>query len=98
MHDGEKTIKWDTGLNITVIHPNEQRLKELQKRWDKDLQVAKDKGDNSIIVASITSPDTSPFNLSSIVCLVEFKKKTILLTGDARSDHIVAGLKKQAAG
>lgn len=94
VHDGEKTIKWESSLNIKVIHPNEQRLKELQEKWDKDLKAAKAKGDDDIIIASIINPDISPFNLSSIVCLLEFGKKTMLLTGDARSDDIVSGLKK----
>jgi len=38
--------------------------------------------------------DQSPYNLSSIVVLVEFGGKRILLTGDARGDHIVDGLIK----
>ncbi len=81
-------------LAIALVHPNESRLKELQKQWDKDLEKAKAKGDNSILIASITSADKSPFNLSSIVCMLEFKGKRMLLTGDGRCDDIYAGLKK----
>lgn len=94
VHDGKPAIAWKNGLKIKVIHPNEQRLAELQKKWDQDLKKAKKAGDNSIIMASITDPDKSPFNLSSIVCLVEYKSKKILLTGDARGDDITEGLKK----
>lgn len=91
---GKKSaITWEK-IKITVLHPNEQRLTELQKQWDKDLKKAKAKGDNSIIMASLTDSDTSPFNLSSIVCLVECGGKKILLTGDARSDDILEGLKQ----
>lgn len=91
--DGKgKAIKWDD-ISITVVHPNQQRLEELQTKWDKDLQKAKEKGDPSISIASIIDPDTSPFNLSSIVCLVKAGKKTMLLTGDARADDILEGLK-----
>jgi beta-lactamase superfamily II metal-dependent hydrolase len=86
------TIKWDQ-LKITVIHPDEQRLIKLQKQWDKDLEKARKTGDKTI-PASLTSPDTSPFNLSSIVCLVELGGKKVLLTGDGRSDDILAGLEK----
>jgi len=92
---GRKAIDWQ-GLSITVLHPNEERLEKLQKQWDDDLKKAKDKGDDSIIFASITGkirPDTSVFNLSSIVCLVEFGGKRILLTGDGRSDDIYEGLR-----
>lgn len=93
--DGKgSAIPWDKILKLTVVHPNEDRLKKLQTQWDKDLKKAKAKGDPDIIIASITDPDNSPFNLSSIVCLVQSGKKKILLTGDARSDDIVEGLKK----
>jgi hypothetical protein len=92
--DGKNSVvNWDTDLKITVVHPNAGRLEKLQTQWDKDLKKALAKGDNSIIIASITKPDTSPFNLSSIVCLVESGTKKILLTGDARADDIVEGLK-----
>jgi hypothetical protein len=82
-------------LKITVLHPNLQRLVELQAQWDKDLKVAKANGDTTIsaLVASFSARDTSPFNLSSIVCLVKSNGKTILLTGDGRDDDIMAGLK-----
>jgi hypothetical protein len=89
---GQKPVPWD-GLKITVIHPNEQRLIKLQEKWDKDLKAALKKGDLKVIPASLTSKDTSPFNLSSIVCLIEMKKKRILLTGDGRSSDILEGLK-----
>jgi hypothetical protein len=86
-----KPVKWDD-LTITVVHPDEERLTKLQKKWDDDLRKAKEKGDDSIIFASMASLDTSPFNLSSIVCLVELDGKTILLTGDGRADDIYEGL------
>lgn len=80
-------------VSIHVIHPNEQRLIELQKKWDEDLAKAKEKGDDSIILASMASSDKSPFNLSSIVGLIEYQDKKILLTGDGRGDDIYEGLK-----
>jgi hypothetical protein len=92
----QKIIDWggnSDDLKIMVLHPNRQRLVELQTKWDKDLRTAKAKGDDSIIFASLSNPDTSPFNLSSIVCLVKSNGKTILLTGDGRDDDIMAGLK-----
>jgi len=81
-----------SGLKIKVVHPNEQRLQELQVEWDKDLKKYSKKGDRSIILSSLTDTDKSPFNLSSIVCVVEFEGKRILLTGDGRSDDILEGL------
>jgi beta-lactamase superfamily II metal-dependent hydrolase len=90
----ESVVKIAKGPTITVIHPNQQRLEALQAKWDKDLQKARAKGDNSIIMASIGDKDDSPFNLSSIVCVVKYRKKTMLLTGDSRSDDILKGLKQ----
>ncbi|MBL0333821.1 MAG: hypothetical protein IPP73_00335 [Chitinophagaceae bacterium] len=72
---GKKSaIPWEK-IKITVLHPNEKRLNELQKQWDKDLKTAKAKGDPKIMMASLTNTDKSPFNLSSIVCLVELSGK-----------------------
>ena len=92
--DKNSVVKWD-GLKITVVHPNTQRLNELQDQWDKDLKKLAKKPGAKIKIASLSNADKSPFNLSSIVCLVEFGGNKILLTGDARSDDILAGLKAQ---
>jgi len=90
--DTEFSIVDFEGLKITVLHPNEQRLQELQKKWDQELKKLETKGDKKIAFATLTSLDKSPFNLSSIVCLVEFGGKKILFTGDGRSDDILDGL------
>lgn len=84
-------IEWD-GLSIQVLHPNKQRMEEYQAKWDEDLRKYKDKGDASIIIAALADKDKSPFNLSSIVCLISYGGKTILLTGDSRSDDFYKGL------
>lgn len=81
-------------FSIHVVHPNQKRLIELQKQWDIDLKKYEAKGDKSIIFASLTDTDSSPFNLSSIVCLIKQNGKKILLTGDSRSDDIYNGLKE----
>lgn len=91
---GGSSVNWGSGLTIRVLHPNEDRLLRMQKKWDADLREAREKGDDSIMIASLTDPDKSPFNLASIVCLVEFAGKRILLTGDAREDDVLDGLKK----
>jgi hypothetical protein len=83
-----------SGLTIKVVSPDQTRLEILQKKWDTDLKEYKKKGDKSILTAAIASMDSSPFNLSSITCLVELGGKTILLTGDGRSDFILEGLQK----
>lgn len=100
---GNKLVRGDKGqkpvvlnkLNITILHPNKKRLEKLQAQWDKDLKAAKTKKSKANAVgASLVDPDNSPFNLSSIVCLVELGKQKILLTGDGRSEDIYEGLKE----
>jgi hypothetical protein len=91
---GNSKISLNENFSINVVHPNQQRLIELQKKWDDDLKKAREQGDNSIILASLVSTDKSPFNLSSIVCLLEQNGKKILITGDGRSDDIFNGLKE----
>ena len=49
---------------------------------------------NGSNAATMANADKSVPNLSSIVLLAECDGKTILLTGDARSDHILDGLKQ----
>ncbi|MBN1345003.1 MAG: hypothetical protein JXQ73_20080 [Phycisphaerae bacterium] len=88
----ESDADWGDGLTIRVLHPDHQRLKEMRTKWDNDLKKAKRTGDDSIIIAAYK--DKSPFNLASIVVLVELAGKRILLTGDARGDDIVKGLRR----
>lgn len=73
------------GLSLTVIGPSAAEIEELRKEWRKKR------------VAGITAAfeDDSPYNLSSIIVLAEHGGKRMLLTGDARGDHILAGLKKR---
>jgi hypothetical protein len=78
-------------LTLTVICPHAAQLEKLHKVWDTWLQehgkaVAKDPA------ATAAFTDNSPYNLSSIVVLAECAGKRVLLTGDARGDHILAGL------
>jgi hypothetical protein len=91
---GDEALNWGDGLALWVLHPDRARLTEMQEKWDKDLKEAFEKGDNSIIFASLAARDKSPFNLASIVCLAEFEGKRILLTGDARDDDILDGLER----
>ncbi|HEV7515841.1 MAG TPA: hypothetical protein VGR07_06050, partial [Thermoanaerobaculia bacterium] len=84
-------------LTLTVVAPSRENLLALQDDWDKKikpmLQREKDQAARAEIAAYV---DKSVYNLSSIVVLVEGDGKRILLTGDGRGDHAIAGLK--AAG
>ncbi|MDQ1558705.1 MAG: hypothetical protein QOD32_1765 [Pyrinomonadaceae bacterium] len=74
-------------LTLRVVGPNQANLDELRDDWLDWLADAEEADP-----ATLANSDTSVPNLSSIVLLAECDGKTILLTGDARSDHIYNGL------
>lgn len=74
-------------LALEVIAPAAQEVEKLRVVWKE-----KRKKDGTLAAYK----DRSPYNLSSIVALAEFDGKRMLLTGDARGDHVLAGL--EAAG
>lgn len=82
------------GLEIQIVGPREQEIEALQSAFDEYLE---DKG----LAAGATLAayaDKSVPNLSSIVCLVSADvgggARTMLLTGDARGDHMLECLRK----
>jgi glyoxylase-like metal-dependent hydrolase (beta-lactamase superfamily II) len=83
-----RTVDWGDGLDLTVVGPDRDRLADLQRRWEQDVRGRRP---SEATVAAYL--DRSVFNLSSIVILAEFKRKRMLLTGDARGDDILAGLR-----
>jgi beta-lactamase superfamily II metal-dependent hydrolase len=82
-------------LKITITGPADTEIQKLQDEFDKYI---KEKGLTAEAVLAAYA-DKSVKNLSSIVCYVELgkgaAKKTMLLTGDARGDLIIEGLKKK---
>jgi glyoxylase-like metal-dependent hydrolase (beta-lactamase superfamily II) len=92
--EGVRTITLGD-VALTVVGPHAEQLERLHDAWDEWLKehpkaVA---GDGA---ATAAYADNSPYNLSSIVVLAECSGKRMLLTGDARGDHILANL--EAAG
>ena len=83
------------GLDIVVAGPSNAEIKALQKEFDDYIEK------NGLTVEAVLAAyaDPSIKNLSSIVCLVEFgegdEKRRILLTGDARGDLMLEGLRAQ---
>jgi len=80
-----KSVEID-GLTISVVGPIDDQLEALRKEWKK-APISK----KAQLAAYL---DTSTTNLSIIVCLVEFEQRRILLTGDARGDYILDGLRR----
>jgi beta-lactamase superfamily II metal-dependent hydrolase len=84
------------GLKATIVGPLRAQLEALQAEWDK--QIKKKKASPKEHVASMAAfVDKSVPNLSSIVVLAELEGKTMLLTGDARGDFVLEGLKAAGA-
>ena len=89
---GKKVVTIGDGLKFTIIGPLAERVEELQIEWNaviKKKGLAKNEEGQSLAAAFL---DESVFNLSSIVVLAEAGGKTMLLTGDARGDHVLKGL------
>ena len=80
-----------SGLEFTITGPMQAEIEALQQEFDKYI---KEKGLTAEAVLAAYS-DPSVKNLSSIVCIVEFGGKKILLTGDARGDLMLTGLEKR---
>ena len=79
------------GITFTVVGPTAENLAELQEEWQKWL----DKQEEAIASSDIESfamSDESIPNLSSICLLAESNGVRLLLTGDARGDHLLQGL------
>jgi hypothetical protein len=78
---------------IRVLSPDRGQLIGLQRKWDG---VADRLGDLSeeerrLVLARIA--ENSLANISSIVVHIRKGNRTMLLTGDARGDHVVSGLR-----
>ena len=77
-------------LTLQVVGPTQANLEELQSEWEAWLDKHEGAGSDPLLAANA---DRSVPNLSSIMLLAKADSKTVLLTGDGRSDHLLAGLK-----
>ncbi|WP_328875620.1 MBL fold metallo-hydrolase [Streptomyces sp. NBC_00287] len=83
--EGEETTL--AQLHITVVAPDNTALQKLTERWRKARQLR-----DPSVITSAYADDSIP-NLSSIVLMLTHRGRTALLTGDARGDRILAGLR-----
>ncbi len=86
---GRRVERLGGGLSVTVIGPNQTRVDALREEW---MAVLRRLGEEAQSPAAASHLDESVFNLSSIVLLARAGGRTMLLTGDARSDDILTGL------
>ena len=78
-------VKLAHGLSVSVIGPNREQIAELRKKWRENLPTRAP----SELAAFL---DKNVLNLASIVLVVARGRKRVLLTGDARGDHVLRGL------
>ena len=91
--EASKPVTLDGGLKVTVAGPMQRELSSLRQaheKWLREHAKGRRKTPEAMLAAFV---DKSVPNLSSIVVLAELGGKTMLLTGDARGDRILEGLK-----
>lgn len=91
---GGEPVAVGAGLTLRVLAPRTDQLEGLRREWREQMERLRKKQASAAQVAEYL--DASPYNLSSIVCLAEHGDKRMLLTGDARGDHVLDAL--DAAG
>jgi hypothetical protein len=93
---GPRTRDIGSGLAFTVVGPRQSQVDALQKEWDQYVDARRAAGNlpsTGMEAIAAAFVDESVFNLSSIVVLARCAGRTMLLTGDARGDFIMDGLK-----
>jgi hypothetical protein len=91
-----------SGVFFTIIGPRQDEVDALQNKWAAEIARMKKKGTlkpaEVMEAAAAAFLDTSVYNLSSLIVLAEvasadgIASARMLLTGDARGDHILEGL------
>ena len=90
--ENTEALDMGDGLKFTVVGPMLPELKKLHKKHQDWLKALKKEGKTAEDALSAYIDDSVP-NLSSIVVLAECGGKRMLLTGDARGDKVLKGLK-----
>ncbi|HEU0015766.1 MAG TPA: hypothetical protein VFQ45_18960 [Longimicrobium sp.] len=90
----ENPVDMGAGLKFTIVAPAKSEVDGLEKEWDEQLAKKKKGGASVQNMEAIAAAylDESAYNLSSIVVMAEADGKRMLLTGDARGDHVLKGL------
>lgn len=79
-------------LELYVVGPTQKNLERLRRDWLKWIKAQAAKAEAKSASAVARDLDDSVANLSSIMLYAKADDRTLLLTGDGRGDHLVAGL------
>ncbi|HMR60826.1 MBL fold metallo-hydrolase [Amaricoccus sp.] len=92
--EGATRPAWPFGnASFAIVGPTRENLDELRREWVAWIERHVD-GFEMGDVTAMANADTSVPNLSSIVLFGETADGDVLLTGDARGDHILQGLER----
>lgn len=81
------------GTKIRVLNPDRGQLLDLQRQWDGVADRLSPLSDAARRLVLARIADDSLANVSSIVVHLRKSGRTMLLTGDARGDHVISGLR-----
>ena len=82
-------------LSVHFLSPGRDRVEKLRSEWNKTVKILLDKeAKKQRRIDAAENLDQSVFNLASLVVLVESEGRRLLLTGDARSDHIMEAIER----
>ncbi|MED5121609.1 MBL fold metallo-hydrolase [Priestia megaterium] len=96
------------GITLRILSPDTETLRELNTRWDSEMEKLIKKRANNKKMSSTTDyhktinelsneefeEDSSLFNKSSIAFLLEYENCRLLMLGDAHPSIVVSSLKK----
>lgn len=80
-----RTVSVGNQLELTIVGPNRARVEQLREEWTAAAGLASP--------TALAYVDDSVANLSSIVVVAKGAGRTMLLTGDARGDDVISGLR-----
>lgn len=92
----KRQLELEEDLTLIIAGPLEAQVQALRQDWDKKLAEMKKKQSAEAQAIAAEFVDKSVYNLSSIVVLAALGGRRMLLTGDARGDFVLNGLR--AAG
>lgn len=82
-------------LKLSVLGPTADELRDLRAKWKRDLRKILKPGVARVAGLELAANlDKSVANISSLIVMAECDGKRALLTGDARSDHILEALEQ----
>jgi hypothetical protein len=91
LRDGTTVFELPGGAKLELICPKKEAVEKLRQVWKKAVEALAKKRQKEGKVAAVDLDD-SPFNMSSLVFLLSYEGRRILLCGDALCNDVMDGL------